>query len=160
MVLLLLGNPPERAYRLIAASFVMSWAGDAGSLALGGSWAANYVTVPIQMWLVLAAVAPSRLTVAAALGVVSIGSAVLTFPGPEILVMATGSLAAVLLVRGPICWPVYSYYGAGTLFFMLGAQSNFARWPDYEAAYQASRIGAFLLFIALVMQRRTHAVSR
>ncbi len=159
LILLLIGPAKvPLGYRLVAASFIMSWTSDAVSH-VTGSWAGDYVVVPIQTGLVLAAVVDKshRLLALATLAALSILSFT-TFPGPTVLVMAMGSAGAVLLARGALRWPIYSYYGFGTLFFLLGVRNNFAQWFEYEAAYQVSRMGAFVLFVALAVGGRSHAI--
>ena len=103
------------------------------------------------------AVTDRRLFALGCLGVLAALSVALTFPGPEVLVTAMGSAAAVLLVRGALRWPIYLYFGFGTLFFLLGARDSFAQWFEYEGAYQTARLGAFAVFAALVFRNKGRA---
>ncbi len=141
----------RNAYVLVAMSFYMSWVSDSVSLGLGGSWAGDYVVVPIQIGCVLAAILEGRrrLYALALLGPLSAASALMTFPDPEVLVWAMGSAAVVVLARGLLRWPIYFYYGGASAFYLLMLSNNFTA---YMGAYQACRLGAFTLFTGLVIR--------
>ncbi len=140
------------SYLLLSLAFAVSWVADSVAWALGGSWGALYIAVPIQIGLVLMAVTDRRMLALGVLGVLAVAS-MLTFPGPEILVTVVGSTALLVLVRGEMFWPVYLYFGLGTILYMMMVTGEFTQ---YWYGYQASRLGAFAVFVALVV-RGQHA---
>ncbi|KKM08187.1 hypothetical protein LCGC14_1726370 [marine sediment metagenome] len=139
------------SYLLVALAFGVSWVGDSVAWALGGSWAALYMWVPVQVGLVLLALVdgwdrPKLLALvlcAAAL------SAAVSYPDPEVLVITMGSTAIVLLAKGDLRAPLYLYFGVGTLLYLMMVSGEFM---TYWYGYQASRVGAFVVFAALVFQ--------
>lgn len=143
------------SYVLMALALATSWVGDSLAFLMGGSWAAFYGWVPVQIALAFLAVEtdPWRRAVGAPLlCALALWSFVLTFPGPEILTMGIGSLAIVLLAKGPLRLPAYLYFGIGTgLYLVMVLGSNFM---DFWYGYQASRVGAIAVFVMLAVKQR------
>ena len=102
-------RPRESGAWLLALAFAASWVGDSIAWYLGGSWAGFYGWVPVHVGLALLAVLDRRdwLFAAAGLILASCYSALLSFPGPEVLVITLGSVTLVSCVSGPMRWPVY-----------------------------------------------------
>ena len=136
------------AWLLLAMAFSASWVGDSLAWALGGSWAAFYLWVPVQIGLVLLIVTERRVLALGLLLLLAVLSALLTFPGPELLVIAVGSAACCALVRGDLTWPVWLYFGLGTACYLMMVREG---WDvAYWYGYQAARLGAFAVFVALL----------
>lgn len=143
------------SFKLLAMAFAISWVGDLVAKNTGGSWAGFYVWVPVQMYLAFFAVELNewrRVAAFAPLAVLIPLSVWLTFPGPEVLIMVVGSTAVVLLAKGDMRWPVYLYFGFGTLiYFPMVTGSHFMDW---WYGYQASRLGAFIVFVSLLIRNQ------
>jgi hypothetical protein len=150
---------PDRvpsAWLLLALAFATSWVGDSLAWAFGGTWAAFYVWVPIQIGLVLLAVTERAIAFGVLL-LLAVLSALLTFPGPEVLVIAVGSAAVCALVRGNLTWPVWIYFGLGTACYLIMVRDGFDM--AYWYGYQAARLGAFAVFCALLWREPVWAPS-
>ena len=141
------------AWLLLAMAFSASWVGDSLSWAFSGSWAPCYAWVPAQIGLVLLAVTKRSFPALGMVFVLSVLSVALTFPGPEILTTAVGSAAVCALVREPLRWPVWLYFGAGTACYLMLVATGFDM--AYWYGYQAARLGAFAVFIALLWRAPT-----
>ncbi len=138
-------------YSLVALAWAVSWVADSMAWATAGSWAALYVWVPVQVGLVLLALVDEwdRVKVLALVAFAGLVSALVSYPDPEVLVIALGSAAIVMLAKGRIRWPLYLYFGSGTVLYLMMVSGEFM---TYWYGYQASRIGAFVVFAALVFQ--------
>lgn len=139
---------------LVAAGFGVSVLGDLVAELVGGSFAASYFWLPVQMGLVLAAFPPdNRLRVLwasvvfVAAGGLAAASWRLTAPGPDVLVSLAGSVAIVAAVRGPLRLSAYLYFGVVTVCYLLFVQRIGDGWERAWALYQAARVGAFLAFV-------------
>ena len=143
---------PREGFVLLAMAFAASWVGDWLNQLMGGSFEAFYLWVPLQIGLAFLAVEEDyrrRVFALMALLVLAPLSVIMSYPAPEVLVMAIGSAAVVWIVKGDLRWPVYLYFGAGSFLHIAMAGGAM----EYIHAYQISRLGAFAVFIALVMQR-------
>ncbi len=140
---------PSWPWSLLALAWAVSWIADSMAWATGGSWAALYVWVPVQVGLVLLAVADEwdRAKVLALVVFAGVVSALVSYPDPEVLVIALGSAAIVMLAKGRLRWPLYLYFGSGTVLYLMMVSGEFM---TYWYGYQASRLGAFAVFVALV----------
>jgi hypothetical protein len=137
-------------YVLVAAAFAMSAFADLIALGLSGhaTWAVSYVLAPVQVGTILWALGSTRLPFALfglALGQVVFGD----LSQPDVVVTVAGSVAVLWLARDTaLAWPLFAYFGAGTVCYLMMA----ARIDDYGAfmlfwyAYQGARLGAFGLF--------------
>lgn len=142
--------PPAFIY--LAMAFAVSWVGDSLAGMMGGSWAAFYGWVPVQIILALFAVEVDRrkrwlaIPPIAALIPLSIH---FSFPGPEVLIMTLGSVALVVMAKGPLRWPVLIYFGIGTALYVPMVMGT--DFMQFWYGYQASRLGSILVFVALVL---------
>lgn len=151
---LLLRGPTKlpTAYLFLALAFAVSWAGDSLGWFLGESWAvAMYVWVPVQVGLVLLALVDKRdrSKMLALVLCAAMVSAAVSYPDPEVLVITLGSTAIVLLAKGNLRAPLYLYFGVGTLLYLMMVSGEFM---TYWYGYQAARLGAFVVFAALVFR--------
>ncbi len=156
---LLLRGPTKlpSAYLLLALAFAVSWAGDSLGWFLGGSWAAAmYVWVPVQVGLVLLALVDEwdRSKMLALVVFAAVVSAFISYPDPEVLVVTLGSTAIVLHAKGDMRAPLYLYFGVGTLLYLMMVSGEFMA---YWYGYQTARLGAFVIFAALVYQDKGRA---
>lgn len=158
MPVAVLAFKPREGFALLALAFAASWAGDWLNVLVGGSFQAFYVWVPVQIALAFLAVEQDydrRVACACALLVLVPASVVLSYPAPEVLVMAVGSAAVVLLVKGELRWPVYLYFGVSSFFHLVMVAGA---W-EYIGAYHVSRLGAFAVFVALAVRGNDVAIS-
>ena len=137
----------KREFALVALAFFMSAIGDAGAAVLGGSWAATFLWLPVQLALVFAYLLSAKPLQWAlvALCVVTAASAYLSGLGPEFAVTMAGSCVILWFNRGVLYWPILIYFGFGTIAFSAWIASGFA--PALWVAYQACRIGAYAAFV-------------
>lgn len=147
------GRKLPRIYWLVALGFFVSWFADSATHFSGGTWGVWYLFLPLQVWLVwIAFVERAIFQVAAALVliVLAVTSWGLTHPGPEQLVTIVGSIAILVVVRGPLLWPLGVYFGAGTVarFFMV-SQAGGDILPGWYA-YQICRTLGIILFIGII----------
>lgn len=140
----MLWRPPV-PYWLIACGFGMSWVGDTIMLETGGSWAYGYVWLPIQIGLILLALAATWAMRAA----VTVGVALLTVLSvaharPDIVLTVVGSVWILWQAHGRVTPSLYVYFGLGTVLYllMLGADNILPAWYGY----QASRLVAYGAF--------------
>jgi hypothetical protein len=156
IALLWFGRGLPRAYWLLGLAFAVSWIGDGVADAMGGSWLMVYLWMPVQFALIVVLFTESalwRVGSVVALFVLSGVSWTFSAPGPDMLVTLVGSIAVVSLVRGPLCVPIYLYFGAGTVaYFMMASLLASPHFMVAWYVYQACRLTAYALFIGLVLQ--------
>ena len=147
--LVFLAVRPRNGFLLLGLSFAASWGGDLlARFVFGGGFQAFYLWVPVQIFLAFLAVERDyrrRWIGACALLVLVPLSVALSYPAPEVLVMAVGSAAVCLLVKGELRWPVYLYFGVSSLLHLVMVAGA---W-EYIGAYHTSRFGAFAVFVAI-----------
>ncbi len=157
--LVFLAVRPRNGFLLLGLSFAASWVGDLlARFVFGGGFEAFYLWVPVQIALAFLAVERDyrrRWIGAVALLVLVPLSVALSYPAPEVLVMAVGSAAVCLLVRGELRWPVYLYFGVSSFFHLVMVAGA---W-EYLGAYHTSRFGAFAVFVALAVRSTDVGVS-
>lgn len=141
------------AYWLVAFGFAVSFAADALSHALGGSWLPNHYYPVLQFGLFAWAFAGAFLaSVFAGVGAVL----AVALPGPDVLVRTIGSLLVLVWSRGHALAPtVVAYAGVGTVLYLLMVRDMepeaFMRfwWP-----YQTCRLAAFGLFVRAAWRQK------
>ena len=152
---------PREGFVLLGLAFAASWVGDWLNQLMGGTFVAFYLWVPLQIGLAFLAVEEGyrrRIVAFAVLLMLVPLSIILSYPAPEVLVMALGSVAVVLLAKGDLRWPVYLYFGAGSALHLLMVWCYHSGNPvmmgdPVLGAYHDFRLGAFAVFTALVLQR-------
>jgi hypothetical protein len=157
-----LATQPRDGFMLLGLALAVSWLGDIlNRVAFGGSFEGFYIWVPVQILLAFLAVEEGyrrRLLGVCVLLLLLPISIVMSYPGPEVLVMAVGSYAVVMLATGDLRWPVYLYFGASSALHVLMVWSLAAGNPvmtDEPAwfAYQGFRFAAFIVFVGLVLKK-------
>ena len=149
-----IGRRLPYGYWLVALAFFVSWFADSVMYFTGGEWQATYFWLPVQLWLVLLALirAPvHRLLSAIALLLLASVSLALSWPGPDYLITVAGSVAILYLARGWLAFPLYIYFGAGTVAYLImvphaGSASILTPW----LWYQGCRLFAFIAFIGII----------
>ena len=149
------------SYLLLALAFACSWVGDSAARMAGGSWAAFYWWVPAQMVLALFAVETDRrrwMAIPILVGLIPL-SVLLTYPGPEVLIMVLGSGCLILVAREPFWWSIFLYFGVGSAIYIQMVMGS--EFLTFWYGYQAARAGGILIFVALVFThgRATDGVS-
>ncbi len=146
-------RPRDAGALLIALAFLTSWVGDAIAWGLGGAWAGFYAWVPVQVAFALAAVLKAQDRVLAIVGlvVVSLYSIVLSFPGPEVMVIALGSVVIVWNMPHRFRWPLGLYFGCGTAFYLAMLAGDFM---TFWYPYQVCRLAAFGSFGVLMFREK------
>ena len=142
------------SYLLLALAFAASWVGDSLSGIMGGSWVPLYGWVPVQMLLALFAVEADLwrwVAIPIMVGLVPI-SIVLTYPGPEILIMVLGSGCLMLVTKGRFRWPIFLYFGIGTVMYIVMVMGS--EFITFWYGYQAARVAGIMAFVALVFTHR------
>jgi hypothetical protein len=155
IAMLLIGRGLPRAYWLVALAFAVSWVADSIAAMTGGRWDAMYFWLPAQFALVFAAVAPTGwlLLWLWALALVMSASLFMSAPDPDWFVTLAGSMAVLMLARGPLALPLAAYFGAGTLgYFWMLATLESGVMPAWYA-YQACRLIACSVFIGVVIHQ-------
>ena len=149
--MLVMGRKLSRTYWLVACGLGVSWFADSVMHFTGGGWGAWYLFLPMQIWLVLAAFNPGRLTLwALALLVLASVSWALRGPGPDQIVTAVGSVAILYVARGRMVWPLYIYFGAGTVAYLFMTTQVAGNILPAWCAYQACRALGIIFFIGII----------
>ena len=147
---------PVAAWTL-AAAFGVSWVGDTLAFVLGGSWAAVYWWLPVQIALAFWAVVPhgaKRLGGLFGIGFLAVVSATLTYPGPEVLTTMCGSALILALGSGRLSLPVWLYFGLGSFCYLLWSQGG---WDvGWWWAYQGCRLAACLALVVVIRGATAH----
>lgn len=153
--MLLLGRGMPGMYWLVAFAFAMSWLGDAIARGMGGSWASVYWWLPVQFGLVLVALLPNaRLRLwLLALMAATLGSYLLSAPGPDWLLTVIGSALVLWHACGAIAIPLAVYFGAGSLAYIamivtMGGEHFMAAWYGYQTC-RALALGLFVVIVLL-----------
>jgi hypothetical protein len=143
---------------LLACAWLVSWFGSSLQHFAGGLWWPSYVWLPVQLGLVLAAFKPERLPlIAGALAALAVVSALLTAPGPDVLLTLVGSVGVLVLARGRYVLPVFLYFGVGSVFYLLMIQRVGDGFTPMWLAYQGSRAAAYVAFLAFLLLRPRRA---
>lgn len=157
LIMMVAGRKLPRAYWLVAVAFFISWLGDSAMHFSGGTWQIWYIGIPLQVWIVLAAFTRDRanlLLAAVALMMMVPSSWMLSAPGPDMLVTAAGSIAILLLAHGWLKVPVYLYFGAGTVAYLVMASMASGSGTDFMPAwycYQGCRAISMLAFATVII---------
>lgn len=142
--------PP--AYRWVAFAFAVSWVADSAIYFGDGTWMLDYWWVPVQMGLALMAFVRSWRWLWA-LVLVSMASWLFLGP-PDWALRVIGSVVVLAYARGPLRWPLWIYFGAGTLAY-VAMVATLSMSVGY--AYHAVRLLGYLAFVAVVLHyRREH----
>ena len=152
-------------YGLVAAAFSVSWFADSLTSVTGyNGFGFDYVWIPAQILLVLYSLTDDptyRWLLPWGAAMTAATSLAFSFPGPEVWMTVSGSVAILWLAQGRITATLYLYFGLGTVAYllMLTQIGN----PGFDAAwyaYQFCRVAAFAAFITSVLgERRGHAAT-
>ncbi len=164
--LLVSGRRPTLFHWWLAFGLAISWPADSETFFKDGSWEVWYYFVPFQMWVIASAFMKSNgdrlisFFAFPALGVVSWG---LTAPGLEQVVTIVGSVLVLIMAResGRILWPLFIYFGAGTIAYVFMANSAPHEMLAPMYLYQSSRLCAYIAFIAITappLNRKQRAI--
>ena len=150
----------------LAAAFLLSLVGDSASHHFAGAWWPSFVWLPAQMTLALWAYVTDhwhRIFAGGMLVILSAASWTASYGKPDLIVTMVGSLAIVLVARGPTRAAAWAYFGFGSLFYVLMVAKIGHELPDYMRPwklYQTCRIVAYAAFIiGIAMERRRLAWS-
>lgn len=148
-------------YGLVAVAFSLSWFGDSLATLFGGSWNAAYLWVPLQIGFVLFGLVKEKVYrefIPWAIALTACTSLALSYPGPEVFVIVTGSVAIMALAWGKLSVPLYIYFGLGTVCYLgMVTQLNGHFMPMWYG-YQTCRLAAYVAFAWIVTaERRNHA---
>jgi hypothetical protein len=92
--------------------------------------------------------------------VIAAASWIVSGPGPEWIITLLGSVAVIIVARGPLAIPLRIYFGLGTAAYFCMLLWFFDPMPAWYA-YQSFRLLAFMAFALVISQRsREWAVSR
>ena len=153
------GRKLPRVYWLVSLGLFVSWFADSATHFIGGTWGAWYFFLPLQLWLIVIAFMDKlrpQVVVALSLVALTIGSWHLSYPGPDEIVTAAGSAAILFVARGPLCWPLGIYFGAGTVAYLfMTSQVGGDILPAWYG-YQICRVLGVLLFIGIITPPMIH----
>lgn len=158
LVVLLLWRKLPKKVRLLSVAWAISWAADSVTHYIGGGFRNSYFWLPVQISLVLFVFIEgvlAKLTAVAAVAVLTAMAVALTYPGPDFLLSAFGSIAILEVARGPLAVPVYVYFGLGTLAYLVWAGGLFGGVIDGWNLYQNCRLVTYALFVPIVLYPRT-----
>lgn len=155
--MMVMGRKLERVYWLVALGLFVSWFGDSAQHFIGGTWGAWYVFLPLQLWIIWVALTDSHKVFAAmVLFVLAVASWNMSYPGPDQLMTAIGSIAILMVVRGPLVWPLSIYFGAGTVAYLFMTSQVGADLLPAWYTYQICRTLGILFFIGIIAPPLVH----
>jgi hypothetical protein len=136
----------------LALAFFVSWFADSAAHFIGGSWAGRFVWLPLQLWLASLAFTKERgrrILYAFGLVFLAFASASISWPGPDIFLTLLGSIGLLWIARGKLALPVYIYFGAGSLAYLMMVNNIGADFLRFWYLYQGCRLVAFAVFIGI-----------
>ncbi len=157
LAMLVMGRKLPGMYWLVAVAFSVSWFADSLAHFSGGNWVAWHLLLPVQIWLVLLAFIDDRRAFAAlALFMLAVLSWAWHGPGPDQLVITTGSIAILLVARGALAWPLYVYFGGGTVAYLVMTSGVGGAMLPAWYCYQSCRLLSFIFFIGIIAPPLIH----